>query len=969
MPDNRTTLSSAPFFFGEPDDRRKMGRARKRAASVAITVTLLSSVTAGVLAASTAGAAETLMFGPAADTYVGADRPTRNNGSAASLQVDNSPVRHILMRFSVSGVGTRSVVGAKLRLYNVDSSSAGGTFFRVSDNSWGETTVTWNTAPAAASTPLASLGAVAANTWYEVNLASLITGDGTYSLKITSGSTNGADYTSREGAVGFRPQLVVTAESAADITSPTVSITAPAAGATVSGLVTVQATASDNVGVSKVDLRVDGAVHGTDTASPYAFVWDSAATSNGSHTLVAVASDAAGNTALSPELTVNVSNATPDITPPSPPTGLVANAPSPNRIDLSWNSSTDDVGVVHYAISRDGFQIGTTISTTYSDTTVSAGATYGYSITAHDAAGNPSPPSATVSVTTPPAPPATSFVFGAGGDHGANSKTSATLRALDASGASFYLALGDLDYDETPTDEAWCDFVKANLPTLGPTFPFELVAGNHEEQAGVDGYILNHAACLPDRLGSTIGPGSVYGGEYYFDYPAGAPLMRVVMISPHLTVENVRYDYDAGTPHHQWLVSAIDGARASGIPWVAVGMHHPCISAGEKLCGMADLMNLLIEKKVDLVLQAHDHNYQRSKQLEQNTSTCPIVPINAYDPDCVVDDGADGIYPKGAGTVMVVNGAFGRNLYAINPADPEAPYFARLDSTSNGFSRYTVTAGRIDGTFVNSNGSFTDSFSIVAGQAPNADITPPSEPTGLTATPRGGTTMDLSWRASTDNVAVDRYLVFRDDVPIASTTTTSYSDPAVVPGTVYTYSVRAFDTSGNPSPLSARVTVTAPQDATTLYFVPTADTYVRSDVPTRNYGSATALGVDNSPMKHILLKFNVSGIGARTVLSAKLRLANVDDSSMGGVFYRVPDTSWGETTVNWDTAPAADGTPVASLGAVTPGNTYEVDLSSLVRTDGLISIKAVSTSSNGADYVSREGTPGLGPLLVVTLQS
>jgi chitodextrinase len=967
---DRTTLSSARFFFGQSPSRPRVGLSRRSAAAAAAALTLLSS-SGQALPGAAAGAIETLTFPPSADTYVGADRPTRNNGVATTLQVDNSPVKHILMRFAVSGVGTRSVIGAKLRLHNVDSSSVGGTFFRVNDNTWGETSVTWNTAPAAASTPIASLGSVTPNNWYEVNLASLVTGDGTYSLKVTSNSANGADYTSREGAVSLRPQLVVTVDAPApDTVAPTASITAPAAGATVSGAVTVQASASDNVGVSRVDLLVDGAPHSSDSAPPYVFVWDTAAVSNGSHTLMAVASDGAGNTGQSPSVAVNVSNATPDTSPPSAPSNLSAHAPTSTKVELSWNASTDDVGVTHYAISRDGTHIATTASTTYSDTTVAAGVTYAYSVRAFDAAGNPSPPSATVMVTTPAPPPATSFVFAAGGDHGANSRTAATLNALDGSGASFYLALGDLDYDEVPTDEAWCEYVKARLPRLGPTFPFQLVAGNHEEQGGVDGYILNHAACLPDRLGSTIGSGSQYGAEYYFDYPPGAPLLRAIMLPAHLMVENVHYTYQVGSARRQWLVNAIDGARAAGIPWVAVGMHHQCISAGEKICssGMSDLMNLLIEKKVDLLLQAHDHNYQRGKQLGRNTSTCPSVPVDTYDPDCVIDDGTDGIYPKGEGTITVINGSFGRNLYPIVQADPETPYFARLDSTSNGFSRYTVTAGRIDATFVNSNGSFTDSFSILAGQAPGADTTPPSAPTGLTATPRGGTTVDLAWSASTDNAGVDRYLVFRDGSQIGSATGTSFSDLGAVPGATYAYSVRAYDAAGNPSPPSDAVTVTVPQGSTTLHFAPIADATVKSDAPAGNFGSATTLEVDNGPVKHFLLKFNVSGIAGRTVVSAKLRLSNVNDSSVGGIFYRVPDTSWGETTVNWNNAPAMSGTPVASLATVTPGNTYEVNLTPAVTGDGTFSIKVVSTSTNGADYVSKEGSAGLRPVLVVTLQ-
>jgi len=51
---------------------------------------------------------------------------------------------------------------------------------------------------------------VATNTWYEVDMSSLVRTDGTYSLQITATNSNGADYTSKEGAVTFRPQLVLT---------------------------------------------------------------------------------------------------------------------------------------------------------------------------------------------------------------------------------------------------------------------------------------------------------------------------------------------------------------------------------------------------------------------------------------------------------------------------------------------------------------------------------------------------------------------------------------------------------------------------------------------------------------------------------------------------------------------------------------------------------------------------------------
>jgi hypothetical protein len=97
-----------------------------------------------------------------------------------------------------------------------------------------------------------------------------------------------------------------------DTTPPTVSVTAPANGATVSGTVSVAANASDNVGVVSVQFQIDGANAGAaETASPYALSWDTAKTPNGTHTLTALAIDAAGNAATSAAVVVTVKNVTP----------------------------------------------------------------------------------------------------------------------------------------------------------------------------------------------------------------------------------------------------------------------------------------------------------------------------------------------------------------------------------------------------------------------------------------------------------------------------------------------------------------------------------------------------------------------------------------------------------------------------------------------------------------------------------
>src|SRR5206468_775028 len=99
----------------------------------------------------------------------------------------------------------------------------------------------------------------------------------------------------------------------ADTTAPAVSITSPSNSSSVSGTVTVGATASDNVGVVGVQFLVDGAAVGAeDAAAPYSYSWDTTKAGNGPHTLTARARDAAGNATTSAPVTVTVANSTPD---------------------------------------------------------------------------------------------------------------------------------------------------------------------------------------------------------------------------------------------------------------------------------------------------------------------------------------------------------------------------------------------------------------------------------------------------------------------------------------------------------------------------------------------------------------------------------------------------------------------------------------------------------------------------------
>jgi YVTN family beta-propeller protein len=186
-----------------------------------------------------------------------------------------------------------------------------------------------------------------------------------------------------------------------DNAKPSVSLTGPANGATVSGTVSLSATASDNAGVTGVKFLVDGAVVGAeDTTSPYGVSWNTTLVSNGMHTVTAVARDAAGNSTTTSTRTVTVAN--PDITAPSVSVTAPNNgAPVAGTVSLSATAS-DNVGVADVKFYVDNSSTALAIDTTspygasWNTTTVANGA-HTVTARARDAAGNIS--DSTVSVT------------------------------------------------------------------------------------------------------------------------------------------------------------------------------------------------------------------------------------------------------------------------------------------------------------------------------------------------------------------------------------------------------------------------------------------------------------------------------------------------------------------------------------------------------------------------------------------
>lgn len=221
----------------------------------------------------------------------------------------------------------------------------------------------------------------------------------------TAGRDNDFGYGRVDAAAAVKAALA--AAPAVDGSAPSVAIQAPLGSSTVSGLVAVDAVASDNVGVTRVDLQVNGTTVASDTSAPYGFSWNSAGVPNGMANLVAVAYDAAGNAGRSASVAVNVANATTVPTAGKDTSAPVVSIVNPVAGAVSGNvkvsvSASDNLGaaalsqqlLVNGAVVAQGS--GGTLSYTWNTRKLKPG-THTLQATVRDAAGNVG--SASVSVT------------------------------------------------------------------------------------------------------------------------------------------------------------------------------------------------------------------------------------------------------------------------------------------------------------------------------------------------------------------------------------------------------------------------------------------------------------------------------------------------------------------------------------------------------------------------------------------
>jgi hypothetical protein len=258
----------------------------------------------------------------------------------------------------------------------------------------------------------------------------------------------------------------------------------------------------------------------------------------------------------------------------------------------------------------------------------------------------------------------------------------------------------------------------------------------------------------------------------------------------HVVSLNSNLDGRTTSAQYQWLSNDLSqNTKACTL----VYFHHPLFNIGSEPVPsrFTAIWPLLAQRGVDIVLNGHDHDYQR------------WVPMN--------DSGT----PSSTGPTEFVVGTGGHSLQSFVSSDPRVAYSL---AGSFGAIQLDLNPGGASYQYITTGGGTVDS-GIVACNPDGTDTTPPTTPTNLNASTVAQTSIspglvNLTWSASTDNVAVANYTIYRDGNLIATVgPQASYSDNTVSPNTTYSYQVQAVDWKSNPSGLSTAVGVTTPPQA------------------------------------------------------------------------------------------------------------------------------------------------------------
>jgi uncharacterized lipoprotein YddW (UPF0748 family)/chitodextrinase len=648
--------------------------------------------------------------------------------------------------------------------------------------------------------------------------------------------------------------------------------------------------ATDNKAVTGYNVYRDGVQIGTTTtATTYS---DTTCTQATTYVYEVSAHDIDNESVKSNTATVT----TPDSQAPTVPTNLSATAVSETQVNLAWTASTDNVEVTGYKIFRDGVQIDTSASNSYSDTTCTVGHTYSYTVSAYDAAANESAQSdadsaSTLDVTPPTVPTGLQGVamsgtridlsWTASTDNVAVTSyniyrdgvflgSSATASYSDTTCASVHTYSYRVSAcDAVPNESAQCTAVNVTTPdSIPPTAPSSLSTT-----------VISQTQINLTWTGSTDNVGvtgyKIYRNSVYLTSVAGTSFNDTTCDSyTSYTYQVTAYDA-AGNES-----AGSNQSTKTTLPYTDIIKDNPSAS----YVGAWSVGSSSTDK------YGADYNYCTTAATETKTATwTPKIDVPGfYTVYCWYPAGAN--RSTKAPYAVVWDG--GQQTINVNQTTTGGQWVALV--TNKKFQSGTAGSVKVG------NGTNEASLQIMADAVRfllvSSDLTPPSVPTNLAATSVSSSQINLTWTASTDNVAVTGYKIYRDGVYLTSVTGTSYSNTGLSQYTTYSYTVLAYDAMGNESAQSTSANATtwdgiAPTVPTGLTATATSPTRVSLSwtASTDNVGVmgykiyrggvyvtsvATTSYVDTGRSPSTAYSYQVSAYDARNNESAKCTAVN-----------------------------------------------------------------------------------------------
>ncbi len=458
---------------------------------------------------------------------------------------------------------------------------------------------------------------------------------------------------------------------------------------------------------------------------------------------------------------------------PTVPTGLTASAASATQINLSWSASTDNVGVTGYKVYRDGVQVGNPVGTFFIDTGLTAATAYNYTVAACDAAGNCSAQSNIVSATTlVGTTPGTLVAWGYNAYGQATVPSGLNGVVAVAAGFGHTVALKN---DGTLAAWGYNYLGQATIPS------------------GLSGVVAVTAGNLYTVALKNDGKVVAWGDNAYGQTSVPDGLSGVVAIAAK-SITTVALKNDGTVV--AW------GDNTNGVTSVPAGLSG--------VVAIASGNNHIVALKNDGTVVAWGGNNSGETTVPQGLNGVVAIAAGMYHTVALKSDGTVVTWGYNSnGQMSVPSGlsgvaAIAANLATTVPLKNDGTVVAWGDNTYG----QTMIPASLSGVTSISAGAYHTVAVFV-------DNTVPSVPTGLTASASNASQINLSWTASSDNVGVGGYKVYRNGVQVGTSTLTSFSDTGLTAATTYNYTVAACDAAGNCSAQSTAVSaITSPADTT-----------------------------------------------------------------------------------------------------------------------------------------------------------